>query len=1127
MSEQPKSRENRVDRLFVAASELPAADRSAFLDEECGSNGELRREVESLLQHDAIAHQFIVEPNPDNVEKTAVQSSADASFASIGPYQIQEQIGEGGMGEVYRAERRSPYRKTVAIKVIQLGMNSRDIIRRFHAERRVLAMMDHRNIAQVYDAGTTDAGRPYFVMEFVQGEAITTFCDENRYSVRDRLQLFLQLCEAIDHAHSKTVVHRDIKPSNVLVAVQDGKATVKVIDFGVAKALAGDDDGEQSIHTAMGGVVGTLYSMSPEQVSGRNGIDTKTDVYSLGVLLYELLCGVKPFEPVMLRNVSFDEQRRIICEVDPLRPSAQLRVSPEQARTIAEKRHEQPKQLARKLESELDWVVLKAMDKDRAKRYGACNELANELNRFLEDRPVRARPPSWIYRLRKSVRRHPTRYVTAIVLALATVFYLVQVSVHNRELEAELYFQRIAEAQQELAIRDTPQAIRLLQDCPEYLRGWEWHYLMRRVDEEPIRLRGHEGALWMADFSPDGTSVVTAGMDGIVSTWDANTGVRTKSIEAEPSPVLPTAFSWLPIDTIRRVLNDNPIPITCAAYSPDGKYVASGSFAPKVGGLDKYTHVPTIDVAESPGVVSIWDAASGTKIGDYAAQRGIIISLAFSPDGRFIASSTIGKDYTFSVWEVSTRKTLKVVSGHQSVVHRLRFSPDGRHLASADTAGTLKIWNTHDYSLAASKDAHRGPIIDVAFSNDASRIATASQDARLTLWNTRTLEKVQDFDGHQGAALGVAFSPDDTCLASSGYDRTVRLWDVETGRQRIALRGHDETVWSVRFDPSGKRLLSSSFDRTAIIWDSSLRTDSRPPEFFTVAPNGDRVNGVAFSPDGKLLASTGWDQTVRVCDANTGHLLRTLKGPEGSTWGVAFSPDSTRVASASWDRSIYIWDLGTSEPPRKLLGHTQPVHSVSFSPDGSRVLSGGWDGKIILWDANRGAMIRSHDGNLLPVMTVAFSHDGKHYASGGGDRMVRIWDSETGLLRRSLIGDTSVVYALAFSPDDRSIAAGGWDRGFKLWNWMDQSTDEPQVHNAAHQDRVTGVVFSRNGDWLATASEDNTVRLWDTKSGAELQNPFRHKGMVWSIAISPDGARLATGSWFKEGSVRTWPVPAH
>ena len=401
--------------LFVAAASRPAEKRSRFLDEACGADTDLRAEVEELLRfHDAVTGGGSELPTPLHPASVLPDTPE-----RIGPYRILQKIGTGGMGEVYEAVQEKPLRRRVALKIIKWGMDTEQVVLRFESERQALALMDHPNVARVYDAGATEQGRPYFVMELVKGIPVTEFCDESQLPLDDRLELFIQICRGVQHAHQRGIIHRDIKPSNILVSDQEGVATPKIIDFGVAKATS-QQLTEETVFTELGQWIGTPEYMSPEQ-AGMSGfdIDTRTDVYSLGVLLYELLVGVQPFTPDELRSSGFDEMRRKIREQDPPRPSTRVTTTGKTSPKMAERLRTDPPTLARSLRGDLDWIVMKALEKDRNRRYGFPAELAADLERHLKDEPVFASPPSTSYRVRKFVRRNRLAVTAALIIVIA------------------------------------------------------------------------------------------------------------------------------------------------------------------------------------------------------------------------------------------------------------------------------------------------------------------------------------------------------------------------------------------------------------------------------------------------------------------------------------------------------------------------------------------------------------------------------------------------------------------------------------------------------------------------------------------------------------------------------------
>ena len=458
MANQP----SREEQIFIAALQLATREeRTAYLKDTCASDAELRQRVEALLQAHEQARASL---DPDVTVKSAPSPDLPAAEPitekpgdRIGRYKLLQVIGEGSFGVVYMAEQEEPVRRRVALKVIKLGMDTKQVIARFEAERQALALMDHPNIAKVLDAGTTETGRPFFVMELVRGVSITEYCDQNNLSTRERLDLFIEICRAIQHAHQKGIIHRDIKPSNILVTLHDGVPVPKVIDFGIAKATVGQRLTDKTLFTAFEQFIGTPTYMSPEQavMSGLD-IDTRSDIYALGVLLYELLTGRTPFDAKRLVDAGLDEIRRIIREEEPPRPSTRIStLDASEQTTVAKRRGSEPPKLIHTVRGDLDWIVMKAIEKDRTRRYETANGLAMDIHHYLTSEPVVARPPSKLYRFHKLVRRNKLAFAAGGVVIAALILSVISTSIGFVRAERQ---RRVAEAAQRLAQENFDQA---------------------------------------------------------------------------------------------------------------------------------------------------------------------------------------------------------------------------------------------------------------------------------------------------------------------------------------------------------------------------------------------------------------------------------------------------------------------------------------------------------------------------------------------------------------------------------------------------------------------------------------------------------------------------------------------
>jgi WD40 repeat protein/serine/threonine protein kinase len=1088
-----------AEKVFEDAIKLPTPqERAAYVRGACGEDQVLRQQVESLIQaHDEVGGFMPTDPG-EAVITIPDRPLSEKEGTCIGRYKLLQRIGEGGMGVIYMAEQTEPVTRKVALKIIKLGLDTKSVIARFEAERQALAMMDHPNIAKVFDAGSTDTGRPYFVMELVKGVPINQYCDKNHLPTKERLLLFIAVCQAIHHAHQKGVIHRDIKPSNILVTLHDGKPVPKVIDFGIAKAT-NQKLTERTLFTHFAQMIGTPAYMSPEQaeMSGLD-VDTRTDVYSLGVLLYELLTGTTPFPEKELLSKGYGEMQRIIAEQEPERPS--LRVSTfvgEQQTIVAKNRSTERLTLQRQIKGDLDWIVMKALDKDRTHRYDTPNNLAADIERHLSDEPVLAAQPTFLYQFGKLYRRHKVALATAACFALLLIVsagVAAAQAIKNKSLftaaeearlkemsakQRETELRRIAETERDRSQRllyvadmnlskrawdeaNVGWAVELLQrhrpqPGQSDLRNFEWFYLDRLCHKELLALSGHAGRVGCVTFSSDGKRVASASGDGTVKVWDAATDQETLTLKAHSNGA------------------------RCVAFSPDGKRLASGSWFSDTG----------------PGELKVWDAISGQEMLTLKGHSNGVASVAFSPDGTRLTSADWGYGPgEIKLWDTMSGREMLTLKGHKEYVTCVAFSPDGRRLASASGDSTMRLWDAATGRETLILKGHERPVSSVAWSPDGRRVASAGEDATVRVWDATTGQEILTLKGHNGVLLTVTFSPDGRRLASAGVDRMVRVWDATSGQEVLTLKGHSEVIYSVAFSPDGQRLASASGDQTLKMWD--VTTDQ---EALRLTLPG-AVRGVVWSPDGKQLACACWDNTVRVWDPTLDRESLTLMGHTGMVSCVAFSPDGKRIASGSADHTVRVWDATSGHETLTLKKLSSP-RGVAFSPDGKRLASGHYDGRVRVWNATTGQEALNLKGHTQEIYSIAFSPDGRRLASASGDTTMRLWDTTTGQETLILGRSNLVALCLAFSPDGKTLASGCYDRTVRVWNI---GTGQETLTLKGHNEPVSSVAFSPDGKRLVSASGP-IMKVWDAMTGQEILTLKGHNDRVSSVAFSPDGKR--------------------
>ena len=1096
-------------------------------------------------------------PSPDTDD--AASDHADAnSFQripqQIGPYHLVEKIAEGGMGTVYKARQHEPIDRVIAIKLIRPGLESRYVISRFQAERQTLAMLEHPNIATILDAGTTENGFPFFVMEYVDGIPLTKYCDENQLTIRERLELFESVCHAIQHAHQKGIIHRDLKPSNILVGTYDGKPVPKVIDFGLAKAIrTGQQLNDRTAFTEFGQIVGTLRYMSPEQADTQNSdIDTRTDVYSMGVMLYELLTGTTPLQSSTYRQLGVLSGLELVRHKEPPRPSSRFDELAGEQEVVSRRRKVQPAKFRQLLKGELDWIVMKSLEKDRSRRYATTAAFADDISRFLNDEPVIARPQSTAYKVTKFVRKH--RGLTASVLTIATML-VAAVLISNWYRGEANQARKIAENRTVMAVNaksnverqkrkaeanlartnffmafarwDSNRALEargFLEKIPEEQRGIEWMISQRHFRGSDLTCLGHLRRVTAVAFHPDGKSVISGSLDGTIKQWDSTTGAEIRSIAAH-----------------EKVIHD-------VCFNKDGSKIASASADKKI---------------------KVWDVESGNEILTLDGHQDSVLCVRFSPDGSRIASG--GKDKLAFIWQLEnpTRQTLKL-QGHRNEVRSIAFSPDGSSLVSGggnphsnDSQGFLKLWDVKSGDELRTFNETPETILALDFSPDGKQLVSAgghpttiaSSTDQIKLWDVETGEHLKSFQAHTGFVSSIKFSPDATRLASGAWDKKIVVWDIATGNTIHTLDGCGTNVQSVSWNPDGSRLASGGggaaageFNGSVRIWDAVTGEESRTfrkkhgqihsldfhesnsqlllaREFDAVLWDFENdkiiqsfeghtkdVKVAKFSPDGSRIATGSFDQSVRIWDTKTGKQIHLLQGHTELVLSLTFSPDGSRLVTSSGEYPnpgfIKIWDLNSGKEIHSIAAHPSNINGVCFHPDGTEFASASEDRSIKIWDANTFELLHTLEGHTSFVHCLAYSQRGERIASGGGG-VIKIWDSGNGEELRSLHGHTHYVTSVRFSPVDSRLISGSYDRSVRLW---DINSGEELLKLNPHQAIIAEVGFSNDGQRIASVSHDGTAKIWGLERGVEWRLLNGHNDPVKSIGFSRDGTQLVTQS---------------